>query len=99
SESSPWCLRISSHPPAGLFDLTEAFKMSRQIGLAPLSSLSTPPDQLVRLAAATGFSFVGLRVIAVTPNEPVYDLSPGSPLLAATQQALKETGLYVLDTE
>lgn len=73
--------------------------MSRQIGLAPLSSLSTPPDQLVRLAAATGFSFAGLRVIAVTPNEPVYDLSPGSPLLAATQQALKETGLYVLDTE
>lgn len=73
--------------------------MSPHIGLAPLSSLSTPPDQLVRLAAAAGFAFVGLRVNAVTQNEPVYDLSPGSSLLAATQQALTETGLYVLDTE
>lgn len=73
--------------------------MPRPIGLAPLSVLTTPPDQLVYLAAHAGFSFVGLRVIAVTQNEPVYDLSPGSPLLAKTLTALEETGLYVLDTE
>lgn len=71
----------------------------RELGLAPLSMLSTPPPQLVREAAAAGFDSVGLRVRAVTEQEPSYDLSPGSPLLAETLEALRETGLRVEDIE
>lgn len=73
--------------------------MTRSIGLAPLSTLSTPPDVLVRHAAEAGFDFVGLRVSAVTPDEPTYDLGPGSPLLDRTLTALDETGLRVVDVE
>jgi sugar phosphate isomerase/epimerase len=76
-----------------------AHPAGRQIGLAPLSALAVAPDQLVRLAAEAGFDFVGLRVLGVTDTEPSYDLSPGSPLLAATLTSLKETGLSVVDTE
>ncbi|MDN6326262.1 MAG: sugar phosphate isomerase/epimerase, partial [Corynebacterium sp.] len=61
---------------------------ARPVGLAPLSALDVAPDRLVRLAAAAGFDFVGLRVLAVTPEEPHHDLSPGSPLLARTMEAL-----------
>lgn len=71
----------------------------RKLGLAPLSALTVSPDRLVRLAADAGFDFVGLRVLAVTTEEPFYDLSPGSPLLADTLTALADTGLTVLDTE
>ncbi|WP_260853171.1 sugar phosphate isomerase/epimerase family protein [Corynebacterium glyciniphilum] len=73
--------------------------VNRRIGLAPLTALSVSPDRLVRLAADAGFDFVGLRVLAVTAEEPSYDLSPGSPLLADTLTALSETGLSVVDTE
>ncbi|MBD8031127.1 sugar phosphate isomerase/epimerase family protein [Corynebacterium gallinarum] len=73
--------------------------MIRNIGLAPLSALTTPSDELIRMAANAGFSFVGLRVLAVTPDEPHYDLAPGSPLLNRTLRALDETGLHVVDTE
>ena len=71
----------------------------RSLGLAPLSALSVAPDELVRLAADAGFDFVGLRVLAVTAEEPSYDLSPGSPLLADTLRALSDTGLSVVDAE
>ncbi|WP_291480033.1 sugar phosphate isomerase/epimerase [Corynebacterium sp.] len=71
----------------------------RPLGLAPLSALTVPPDRLVRLAADAGFDFVGLRVLAVTADEPSHDLSPGSPLLTDTLTALSDTGLAVVDAE
>lgn len=73
--------------------------MSRRIGLAPLTVLDTPPDQLIREAAAAGFDFVGLRVLPVTDQEPRYDLRPSSRLLNRTLEAINETGLWVEDTE
>lgn len=73
--------------------------MIRSIGLAPLSALATPPDELIHQAADAGFDFIGLRVLAVTPDEPNYDLTPSSPLLSRTLTALAETGLRVVDTE
>lgn len=73
--------------------------MSRLVGLAPLSLLSTPPERLVRVAAEAGFDFVGLRVKAVTATERAWDLSPGSAGLGSTLAALRQTGLRVVDTE
>ena len=73
--------------------------MTRQFGIAPLSTITTPPDRFIYLAAEAGFDFVGIRVLKVTETEPSYDLSPGSPMLTSIRDALAKTGLYVFDTE
>ncbi|WP_197462056.1 sugar phosphate isomerase/epimerase family protein [Corynebacterium stationis] len=72
---------------------------TRELGVAPLSTLTTPPDEFIYLAHEVGFEFVGLRVIPVTPHEPQYDLSPGSKLHRKVTQALADTGLQVKDAE
>lgn len=72
---------------------------SRPLGLAALSLLQIPPDQLIHLSAKVGFDFIGLRVRKVTDGDPAYDLSPGSPLQRRTLAALDATGLEVIDTE
>lgn len=72
---------------------------TRELGVAPLSTLTTPPDEFICLAHEVGFEFVGLRVIPVTPHEPQYDLSPGSKLHRKVTQALEDTCLKVKDAE
>lgn len=72
---------------------------TRELGIAPLSALSTSPDEFIYLAHDVGFEFVGLRVIPVTPQEPQYDLSVGSPLHKTVTKALSDTGLKVKDAE
>jgi sugar phosphate isomerase/epimerase len=64
-----------------------------------LSLLDVSPPELVRLAASSGFDFVGIRVLPVTQTEPCHDLRPGSALLGETLAALDETGLEVRDVE
>lgn len=71
----------------------------RQVGLAPLSMLDLEPPDFVDVAADAGFDFVGLRVRAVTTVETPFDLSVGSPLLAATIERLVARGLRCVDTE
>ncbi|KAA9395452.1 sugar phosphate isomerase/epimerase [Kocuria coralli] len=71
----------------------------RRFGLAPLSFLGTPPDDVVRIAAGAGFDFVGLRVIPVTAQEPDFSLLPGTRRLRQAQAALADTGLPVADIE
>lgn len=72
---------------------------SQPLGLAQLSLLDVAAPQLIRLAAEVGFDFIGARVRAVTPNEPVYDFHPGSELLTETLAAINETGVTVGDIE
>lgn len=72
---------------------------SQQLGLAQLSVLDVAAPQLIRLAADAGFDFIGARVRAVTSAEPVYDLQPGSPMLAETLTAIDDTGVTVRDIE
>ncbi|WP_202976042.1 sugar phosphate isomerase/epimerase family protein [Rothia uropygialis] len=79
--------------------MTSPTNSRRTLGLAALSSLTTPPDELIHLAADAGFDVVGIRVQKVTEAEPFYDLSPGSPLRRRVLTALSETGLRILDTE
>ncbi|MBN9178860.1 MAG: TIM barrel protein [Microbacterium sp.] len=73
--------------------------MTRSIGVAHLTLLSLTPPELVETAAAVGFSFVGIRVKAVTPTERAFDLAPGSPLLRETLSRLRDTGVTVRDIE
>lgn len=72
---------------------------TRVLGIAALSSLSTPPDEMVRYAGEAGFDVVGVRVAKVTEAEPAYDLSAGSSLRRRVLTALDETGLRVHDAE
>lgn len=72
---------------------------SPQVGLAQLSLVGTAPPQLVRIAAEAGFDFIGARVRPVTATERVYDLQPGSALLAETLRAVKDTGVGIKDIE
>lgn len=72
---------------------------TQQIGLAQLSLVRTAPPQLVRIAAAAGFDFIGARVRPVTATERAYDLQPGSSMLAETLRAIEETGVGVKDIE
>jgi hypothetical protein len=43
--------------------------------LAHLTVLGLPPPEMVRVAARTGYRYVGLRLIAVTDTSPGYALS------------------------
>lgn len=70
-----------------------------EIGLAHLSLLHLEPDELVRVAASAGFSFVGVRVRGATPAETIADMSPGSAMSNAVLQAMEDTGVRVRDIE
>lgn len=69
------------------------------IGLAHLTLLRLSPPDLVTVAAAAGYDFVGVRVRAVTADERPWEMRPGSPLSRATRRRLDETGLVVRDVE
>ena len=67
--------------------------------LAHLTVLNLPPPEMISLAARTGFQSVGLRLIAVTPTTPGYDLISDKALMRETKQRLADTGVGVLDIE
>ncbi len=70
------------------------------LSLAHLTVLDTTPPELVSVAAAAGFSSVGIRLTA-TPSVgvPPYDMLHEGPLLRETLQRMKDVGVTVLDTE
>ena len=72
---------------------------TRELGLAHLSIFELSPAELVRVAAAVGFDFVGVRVRPATPAEVLDDLTPGSVAARETLQALADTGMGVGDIE
>jgi sugar phosphate isomerase/epimerase len=69
------------------------------ISLAHLTAIQLPPPELIHLAARTGYDAVGLRLVRVTDSSPGYPLQREAQLLRATQAALADTGLAVLDIE
>ncbi|MCU8822141.1 sugar phosphate isomerase/epimerase, partial [Klebsiella quasipneumoniae] len=46
----------------------------RTLSLAALSLLDVSPPEQVRIAARTGFTHVGLRLLPATPADPDYDM-------------------------
>lgn len=73
--------------------------MTRELGVAHLTLLSLTPPELIDAAAVAGFSFVGVRVRAVTPTERAFEMRAGSPLLAETLARMADTGVRVRDVE
>jgi sugar phosphate isomerase/epimerase len=73
--------------------------MAPAFSLAHLTVLGLAPPDVVRVAARTGYRTVGLRLIGVTATGPAYPLMRDSAMTRATQAAIGETGVGVLDIE
>lgn len=73
--------------------------MHRSFGLAHLSALHLTPPALVDAAASAGFSSVGIRIHPATEGEEAYPMHLGSPMLSATLERLRATGVVVRDVE
>jgi sugar phosphate isomerase/epimerase len=73
--------------------------MLPQFSLAHLTVLGLSPPEMVEVAEQAGYSFVGLRLNAVTTTEPKYALHMDKRLLAETKRALAASRVRVLDVE
>lgn len=73
--------------------------MRHEFSLAHLSALSLSPPEMVDAAARIGYRYVGLRLAAVTANEPRYPLPFDEKMMSETQAAIAYTGVDVLDIE
>ena len=74
--------------------------MKQQFSLAYLTVSNTPPPEMIHLAARAGYDYVSLRSINMgLPGEPDFSLAKNKSLLKDTKQALKDTGLELLDIE
>lgn len=71
----------------------------RTLSLAALTLLDVPPPEQVRIAAKTGFTHVGLRLLPATPSDPDYDMLGDTAAVRDTLAALMETGVRVSDVE
>lgn len=71
----------------------------RTLSLAALTLLDVPPPEQVRIAAQTGFTHVGLRLLPATPSDPDYDMLGDTAAVRDTTAALMETGVRVSDVE
>ena len=73
--------------------------MSVEYSLAHLTVLGLTPPQMIVAAAKAGYSYVGLRLNAVTSEEPRYPLHIDRTLLLETKRELAASGIRVLDVE
>lgn len=73
--------------------------MQPRFSLAHLTVLGLSPPEMIRVAGEAGYSFVGLRLNAVTAQEPKYPLHEDARLLRQTRQALAASTVRVLDVE
>lgn len=73
--------------------------MKHDYSLAHLTAMALPPVDLIEVAAKTGYTYVGLRLSRVTPEEPLYALITDKAEMRATQAKLADTGIKVWDIE
>lgn len=71
-----------------------------KISLSFLTVFDVGPVEAVRIAAATGYDMVGLRILPAAPGaEQDYPLLYDDSLLKEVSSAMKETGVVVADVE
>ena len=73
--------------------------MSRSYSLAYLTSHRCTPPEAVRVAAANGYAFVGLRLWPNAPGAPQQQLLGRLEVLRETLAAQRDTGVGVFDLE
>lgn len=71
----------------------------RTYSLAYLTSHRCTPPEAVRVAAANGYGFVGLRLWPNAPGAPQQHLLGQPAVLRETQAALQDTGVGLFDLE
>lgn len=69
------------------------------LGLAHFTVLDVPPLELLRLAAAVGYAFVGLRLFPAFPGAPSYRVPPGSAAMREMRRRIDGDGVRVHDIE
>ena len=73
---------------------------TRTFSLAHLTILDAPPPELIRIAARTGYDFVGLRLIPLgLPGEIAYAPHADPVMRRDIKSAIDETGVQVFDVE
>ncbi|MCR0983867.1 sugar phosphate isomerase/epimerase family protein [Roseomonas populi] len=73
--------------------------MTPTFSLSALTALELPPPALMEVAAATGCSYVGLRLIPVVPGGAAYPLMDDPELLRRTLTQSRDSGVGVADLE
>ncbi|WP_039921080.1 sugar phosphate isomerase/epimerase family protein [Thauera phenylacetica] len=73
--------------------------MKPEFSMACLTALNLPPAQAIRVAARTGYTSIGIRMLPAAPGGTAYPLMDDPTMLAATLAAMKETGVKVFDLE
>lgn len=73
--------------------------MARVYSLAYLSSHRCTPPEAVRVAAANGYPYVGLRLWPNAPGAPQQFLIDRPDVLKETQAAMADTGVGIFDVE
>lgn len=70
-----------------------------EVGMDHLTMLDVSPPEFVSVAHEAGFDSVSLRVVAATPGEEPWPMTPGSPMLEETARRLDDTGVRILAIE
>jgi sugar phosphate isomerase/epimerase len=73
--------------------------MKHDYSIAHLTALHLSPPELVEVAAAGGYRYVGLRLTPVAPDDPIFPLMTDASLMRETKARLAHTGVEVLDIE
>jgi sugar phosphate isomerase/epimerase len=73
--------------------------MKHDYSIAHLTAIHLSPPELVEVAAASGYRYVGLRLTRVTPDDRVFPLANNAVLMRETKARLAATGVEVLDIE
>lgn len=74
--------------------------MTHPLSLAFLTTFEVAPVEAVRIAAATGYDMVGLRILPAAPGaEADYPLLTDDRALAEVRAALDDTGVRIGDVE
>ena len=69
-----------------------------EYSLAQLTVLRAPPPELIRIAGAAGYNYVGLRLLEVTGGD-AWPLASDPALMRETKDAMSAHGVGVLDIE
>lgn len=74
--------------------------MSRKFSLAYLTVPGATPVEQIEIAAECGYDYVSLRLIPMNlPGEPIFKMEENPALFAAAKEALRKTGVKLLDLE
>jgi sugar phosphate isomerase/epimerase len=73
--------------------------MTRPLAIAPITTPELAPPEMVSVAARTGFSHVGLRLLPSTAEGFSWPLMTDAGLLRETLGRMRDTGVGVLDID